>query len=94
METILSLNEVLDTPTFYGVNNQNILLGKPIIADTELLTFAQCLFKIIDCSLGARYLYLIATCHDPHIGMLVLETEDILVIHAVKGRRIEGIVER
>ena len=28
METILSLNDALDTPTFYGVNNQNILCLK------------------------------------------------------------------
>ena len=25
METIITLNESLDTPTFYGVNNQNML---------------------------------------------------------------------
>ena len=28
METIISLQESLDTPTFYGVNNQNILCLK------------------------------------------------------------------
>ena len=28
MEQIISLNEALDTPTFYGVNNHNILCLK------------------------------------------------------------------
>ena len=40
MESIITLNEALDTPTFYGVNNQNMMCLRnqyPDVQDGECM---------------------------------------------------------
>ena len=73
--------------------HEHILFRKAVIADTELFTQVNRLLEISYCLFRTGHFDLITACHDAYIGVLVLEAKDILVIRAVKGRRIEGVVE-
>ena len=73
---------------------QDVLLREAVIAHAERLAKAQGFLKPLDGGIGAGDLDLVSARHDAYVGVLVLETEDVGVIHTVEGRCIQGIVER
>ena len=73
---------------------QDILLREAVIAHAEGLTETQRFLETVDSRFGAGDLDLVSARHDAYVGVLVLETEDVGVIHTVEGRCIQGIVER
>ena len=69
------------------------MLSIGIVLDAELLAAAQTMLKTRDGIFRAGYLHLIAARHHPHIRVLVLQTQDILIVDAVESGGVEGIVE-
>ena len=72
--------------------HEYILLGKAVVAYTELLTAVERLFESLNGRFGTGRFDLVAARYDTHLGMLVLKTQYIGIIHPVKGRRIEGVL--
>ena len=72
---------------------QDNRLGQGIVLDTELLAAAQTMLKTRDGVLRAGYLHLVAARHHPHIRVLVLQTQDILVVHTIECSSVQRIVE-
>ena len=64
-----------------------------IVFYTEGLAQAQAMLKAGNGCFCPRYFHLVAACYNPHIGVLVLETKDILIVYAVENRRIEVVLQ-
>ena len=72
---------------------QDDFFGEGVVLDAELLAAAQTVLEPRDGIFRAGYLHLVAARHHPHVGVLVFQTEDILIIDAVEGGGVKCIVE-
>ena len=73
--------------------HKDVLFGEAIVADAEVLAEVQRVLEAFDSGFGSGDLNLVTTRHDAHVGVLVFEAEDVVVIHSVKGRSIEGVLK-
>ena len=77
-----SLNEVKDN-----------LLREHVVLYAEAFSFPHIVFKTLHLFVGSAHFYGITTRHHTHLRMHVLQAEDILIIHPVKGAGIKIIGE-
>lgn len=70
---------------------EDVLFGEPVVTDTEVFAQAERVLKTGDGSFGSGGFDLITSRDDSDIRMLVFEAEDIGVVHAIEGRRVECI---
>ena len=76
-----------------GRYKDRLFLIERVMLRTEILNGLEIGGELIDRCFGTGYFNLVSTRNNAHVGMLILQTENILVIYAIKGGGIDIVSE-